>query len=113
MKRVMICEDDPLQAIFLVQEVELAGAEVCGCFEDSAEAWEAAQVLSPDLAIIDVNLADGPTGVGLALQLAALGCRVVVLTASSAPHPELGRIRHSFVAKPLPPGIISEIARSG
>lgn len=113
MKRVIVCEDDPIQAISLIEEIELAGAEVCGCFEDSAEAWRAAQVLQPDLAIIDVHLADGPTGVDLALRLAATGCRVVVLTGSCAPQPRLGLIQHSFVSKPLPEGVIFELARAG
>ncbi len=111
MKRVMICEDDPIQAIGLLEEVESAGADICGCFEDSTEAWRAAQLLKPDIAIVDLSLADGNTGVDLALKLVGLGCRVVVLTGSTDQHPALGRISHCFVAKPIPPGAIFELTK--
>jgi two-component system, response regulator PdtaR len=110
MKRVMICEDDLLLAMDLALEVEEAGSEVVGTFYSSMDAWDAADMLRPDIAIVDLNLADGDSGLPLATHLAEMGCKVIVVSGSTLVHPELGRIPHSFVAKPVPAGIIAELA---
>jgi ActR/RegA family two-component response regulator len=112
MKRVMICEDDLLLAMDLAREVEDAGSQVVGTFYSSFDAWNAADVLKPDIAIVDLNLADGESGLPLATHLVEQGCRVIVVSGSSLVHPELGRIPHSFVAKPVPYGVIAELAGS-
>ncbi|HEX5666939.1 MAG: response regulator [Hyphomicrobium sp.] len=109
MKRVMICEDDLLLAMDLAHEVEEAGSQVVGTFYSSFDAWDAAAILRPDIAIVDLQLADGDSGLSLATHLAALGCKVIVVSGSTLIHPELGRIPHSFVSKPVPAGIIAEL----
>ncbi len=111
MTRVMICEDDPLQSIDLAAAVEDAGGEVCGCFRTSAEALTAAKKLLPDVALVDLTLADGETGVELALELSKSGCRIIVLSGNSSSHPNLGRIAHSFISKPFQRDIIGELMR--
>ncbi len=110
MKRVMICEDDLLLAMDLAYEVEQAGSEVVGTFYSSFDAWNAADILKPDIAIVDLSLADGESGLPLAKHLVDLGCRVIIVSGSTSVHPELGRIPHSFVSKPVPAGIIAELA---
>lgn len=112
MKRVMICEDDLLLAMDLAHEVQQAGSEVVGTFYSSFDAWRAADILRPDIAIIDLNLADGESGLCLATHLVEIGCRVIVVSGSTLVHPELGRIPHAFVAKPVPDGIIAELTGS-
>ena len=112
MKRVMICEDDLLLALDLAHEVQEAGSEVVGTFYSSFDAWRAADILRPDMAIIDLNLADGESGLALATHLVEIGCRVVVVSGSTLVHPELGRIPHSFVSKPVPAGVIAELTGS-
>jgi DNA-binding NarL/FixJ family response regulator len=109
MKRVMICEDDLLLAMDLAHEVEAAGSQVVGTFYSSFDAWNAADVLKPDIAIIDLHLADGESGLSLATHLVEQGCRVIVVSGSTLVHPELSRISHSFVSKPVPNGIIAEL----
>ncbi len=109
MKRVIICEDDLLLAMDLAHEVEEAGSEVIGTFYSSFDAWDAADLLRPDIAIVDLQLADGDSGLPLATHLAELGCKVIVVSGSTLVHPELGRIPHSFVSKPVPAGIIAEL----
>lgn len=109
MMRVMVCEDDLVLALDLAAQVEEAGAEVVGIFYSSSEAIKAARVLKPDIAIIDLKLADGDSGVGLATNLAVQGCKVVIVSGSMALHPELGRIPHLYVGKPVPEGVIAEL----
>jgi DNA-binding NarL/FixJ family response regulator len=105
----MICEDDLLLAMDLAHEVEQAGSQVVGTFYSSFDAWDAAAILQPDIAIVDLQLADGDSGLPLATHLAQLGCKVIVVSGSTLIHPELGRIPHSFVLKPVPAGIIAEL----
>ena len=110
MVSVIICEDDPLQSLDLAEHIEAAGAKVCGIFRNSIEARAAAPVLNPDLALIDLTLDDGETGAALALDLAAMGIRIVILSGDDSVQRELGAIAHTFVAKPLPMGVVSELA---
>ena len=111
MTRVLICEDDPLQTIDLADAVVTSGGQVCACVRDSVEAIAAASRLSPDIALVDLTLADGETGVDVALKIAELGIRVVVLTGAIRSHPKLGGIRHSFVSKPVPREVVGELVR--
>ena len=111
MTRVLICEDDPLQAIDLADAVAAYGGQVCACVGNSVDALAAAKSLVPDIAMIDLKLADGETGVDLVLKISRLGCRVIVLSGSTQSHPKLGRIRHSFVSKPIPREVIAELMR--
>lgn len=113
MLRVIICEDDPIQSLDLAEHIEAAGAEVCGTFRNSEEARRAAGTLKPDLALIDMTLEDGYTGAALALDLAAMGIRIVVLSGRDEVNRELGAIAHTFIAKPLPMGIVSELTGLG
>jgi ActR/RegA family two-component response regulator len=113
MKRVMICEDDLMLAMDLACEVERAGSEVVGTFYSSGDALDAADVLKPDIAIVDINLADGDSGLSLATRLVEQGCKVIVVSGSTLAHPELGRIPHLFVSKPVPAGIIAELTAPG
>src|SRR3954470_17735143 len=60
---VLIVEDEMLLAIeleFLVREV---GCHALGLAMSSDEAVALAKELKPDLALVDVHLSDGPTGV--------------------------------------------------
>ena len=111
MARVLICEDDPLQAIDLADAVVTSGGEVCACVRNSVEAVAAAMRLSPDIALVDLTLADGETGVDVALKIAKLGIRVIVLTGANQSHPKLGHIPHSFVSKPVPRDVVAELLR--
>jgi CheY-like chemotaxis protein len=75
---VLIVEDEMLLAeelAFLVQE---AGLRHVGHAMSSAEAVALACQLTPDLALVDVHLRDGPTGVDAA-RLIVQDCGAVVL----------------------------------
>ena len=63
MTRVLISEDDPLQAIELADTVATGGAEVCACVRNSIDGVAAATRLSPAIALVELTLANGETGV--------------------------------------------------
>jgi CheY-like chemotaxis protein len=71
--KVLIAEDD-LMIADLVEEILVdKGYEVCGISRTVAEAVALAQHHKPDLAVIDLRLADGDLGTEIAAQLLPLG----------------------------------------
>jgi len=66
---VLIVEDEMLLAIELEHLVEEAGCHSLGCAMSSDEAVDLAEKLRPDLALVDVHLSDGPTGVDVARKI--------------------------------------------
>ena len=80
-KRVMIVEDEALVALTLEDVLTEAGYNVCGIADRPVQALEIARVLEPDIAIVDVRLAEGGDGIALAATLAA-------------PHADLDPVRH-------------------
>jgi len=75
---VLIVEDEVLLAMelsFLVSEV---GCRDVGHAMSSVDAVAMAASLRPDLALVDVHLRDGPTGIEVARRIAA-DCGVVAL----------------------------------
>src|SRR5476649_485221 len=79
--KVLIAEDD-LMIADMAEEILVAnGYEVCGIARTVAEAVALGQRHKPDLAVIDLRLADGGIGTDIATQLSGLG-RLGVLYAS-------------------------------
>ncbi len=66
---VLIVEDEMLLAIELEHLVEEVGCHSLGCAMSSDEAVDLAEKLRPDLALVDVHLSDGPTGVEVARKI--------------------------------------------
>lgn len=66
---VLIVEDEMLLAIELEHLVEEVGCHSLGCAMSSEEAVDLAEKLHPDLALVDVHLSDGPTGVEVARKI--------------------------------------------
>ena len=75
---VLIVEDEVLLAEELAFLVREAGLHEVGRAMSSAEAIALAGALTPDLALVDVHLTDGPTGVETA-RLIVEDCGAVVL----------------------------------
>ena len=109
MHKVLICEDEPLLAADLAAIVEEAGHTVCGVFRNARDALRKAAALSPDLAIIDLRLADGDTGAALAQSLQSQGVRVVILSGNSNVGAGLGCVPHTFAAKPISREIVAQL----
>lgn len=80
--RVLVVEDETIVALDLAQMLEDLGAEVCGTAASGAEALRKARALRPRLAVVDVRLKDGETGVDVARTMAdELGISIVFATA--------------------------------
>jgi CheY-like chemotaxis protein len=80
---VLIVEDEALLAVELGFLVEEAGCVEVGHALDSAVAVQMAGRLKPDIALVDVHLADGPTGVDAAREIVAHhGAMVLFMTAN-------------------------------
>jgi response regulator of citrate/malate metabolism len=80
---VLIVEDQAIVAMELQFLVEDAGHEVAGWATDLEEAYSLLKKATVDLALVDVHLADGPTGTSLAAYLRDIGVRVVFMTANA------------------------------
>jgi two-component system, response regulator PdtaR len=109
MRRVLICEDEPLLATDLAAIVEEAGHAVCGVFHSAREALDSAMELNPDLAIIDLSLADGDTGGAVARTLQSSGVRVIILSGHSNVGAGLGCVPHTFAAKPVSKEVVMQL----
>ena len=81
MLKVLIAEDDLMIADLAEEILVEAGYEVCGIARTVAEAVALAHQHNPDLAVLDLRLADGGLGTEIAAQLLPLG-RLGVLFAT-------------------------------
>lgn len=81
MAKVLIVEDEMLVAAHLEDMLTDLGYTPVGIAPDSAAALRLA-LQQPDLALVDVNLRDGPTGPMIGAKLAQEGIGVVFVTAN-------------------------------
>lgn len=80
MSRILIVEDEALVAMELGLLMEDMGHEVAGFATDSRAALEQFRTAPVDLALVDVHLADGPTGPDVGRKLADQGVSVLFIT---------------------------------
>ncbi|WP_375196972.1 response regulator [Sphingobium sp.] len=104
-KKVLIVEDEIFVALEIEHIVEDAGFTVSAIAADRQAALEAAK--GCDIALVDLNLRDGPTGPGIGVELASqYGIRVIYVTANpaqigSASTAALGVITKPFRARSI------------
>jgi response regulator of citrate/malate metabolism len=72
MLKVLIVEDDLMIADMVNDRLELDQFDVCGIATNITEALALASMHHPDLAVVDVRLADGDLGTNLAVDLKRL-----------------------------------------
>ena len=78
--RILICEDEPLVAEFYRIQLEMAGHQVTAVASRPAEGLEACRIDRPDVALVDLQLADGLRGEPLIDELAALGIPAIIVS---------------------------------
>jgi CheY-like chemotaxis protein len=106
---ILIVEDEILLALDAAMTLEDAGHAICGIAQDRAEALRLAQEHEPDLALVDVNLADGETGLRLTRQLARRhGIPCILTTAYSDPLQQGSHAACARLAKPFTPSLLCE-----
>ncbi len=89
--RILVVEDEAILATELESILLDLGCDVVGVAANSKEAVRLAEVSDPDVALVDIHLSDGPTGIAVARQLAQSSNATVVFTTSNP-----GRIPSDF-----------------
>jgi two-component sensor histidine kinase len=120
MLKVMIAEDDLLMADMLEDVLVDNGYEVCGIARTVGKAVELAERHKPDLAVLDIRLADGGLGMAIAAQVNRQGMGVLYATGNSG---QMGLTRangDALLSKPFRPEdvvraleIVEEIVNTG
>jgi DNA-binding NtrC family response regulator len=109
MSAILICEDDAFLAADLMMSVESAGHQVHGVYSNARDALRDAGKLKPDIAIIDLELADGHTGSSLARTLESLGVKVIVISGHPNTGPALGTVAHTYAEKPVSQQLVAHL----
>lgn len=100
LKSVLIVEDEIFIAMEIERILEEAGCRVVAVAADRQEALSGGE--QADLAFVDLNLRDGPTGPSIARELARLyGVRVVYVTANPAQIGEPAATAVACICKPF------------
>ncbi|MBX4924553.1 response regulator [Rhizobium binae] len=109
-QRVLIVEDEFLIALDLGATVEGMGMQVAGLANDREQALRLAP--SADIAFVDVNLADGPTGPELGRRLAQEhGIAVVFMTGNPETVADGVKGAVGVVQKPVMPSVIEQLVK--
>lgn len=99
--RILIVEDEFLIALELESLLQDAGHDVVGIAATSEEAMALGQQLAPDLAFVDIHLADGLTGIEVCRRLSDQHqVTVLFMTANSKRIPEDCAGARGVIAKP-------------
>lgn len=92
--RVLVVEDDSFTRTLVASLVSSLGHEVCAQVSGVTDAMAAAQEMRPDVALLDLDLGEGPTGVHLAHGLRKLNPTIGIVMLSSYGDPSwLGQRR--------------------
>lgn len=105
--RTLIVEDDNFTRMLLRGQLEALGYHVIGDADSANGGMDIARLEKPDIALLDLDLGRGPTGIDLAYGLRGLLPTIaIVLLTSYADIRLIGTHRH------LPPGSIYLVKRS-
>ena len=108
--RVLIAEDEVLIAMHLEQLVVGFGHEVCALAISESEAVAHAATHPPDVALMDIRLANGSSGISAAGELLRRhGVRCIFLSANLDNATRDAALAHDpidFVAKPILPVLL-------
>jgi DNA-binding response OmpR family regulator len=100
-RRILIVEDQAILGMELEFVLEQGGHDVVGVAIDAREALSLAVETRPDLAVVDLNLKDGLTGVSVAQKVSAeLGVTVLFATAEPELIPEQFAGAYGVLVKP-------------
>lgn len=102
---IMIVEDERIISMMLSRMVEKLGHKVCSCVTSAVAAIESLDIVTPDLAILDINLEGGSDGIAVGIVLRErLGVPFVYATAytdAETRERATATAPLAFLAKPL------------
>lgn len=100
--RVLIVEDEALLMMQLEASIEAEGHDIVGTAMSAGEAIAIARLVEPDVAFIDLQLLDGPTGIFVARHLRGTEKTMFVfITANATRLPEDYEGAAGVVSKPF------------
>ncbi|UTS88492.1 response regulator [Rhizobium anhuiense] len=109
-QRVLIVEDEFLIALDLEATVQGMGMQVAGLANDCEQALRLAPLA--DIAFVDVNLADGPTGPEIGRRLAQEhGIAVVFMTGNPEIVADGVKGAVGVVQKPVMPSVVEQLVK--
>ena len=107
MTRVLLVEDDDFTRMLLCSQLREIGHDVVADVATAADGIAVLKICQPDLAILDLDLGPGPTGVDLAYAIRKAMPRVGILMLSTYVD-----IRLIGDFRPLPAGAVFMVKRS-
>lgn len=111
--RLLIAEDDELVVMGLTMVIEQLGHQVCATAQTAGQAVDLAESVGPDLALVDVALADGTDGLAATREISGrLGVPVIVCSAHASPADAYAAGARHFLMKPFGIEDLTEAMRS-
>lgn len=103
--KILIVEDEALVAMAMESYLAGAGHTVVGQADDFDTAVTLAEETQPDLALVDINLVDGDSGMDVASQLNKQAVPCLMVTSHCNPNRQLdGAV--GCLQKPVSPSIL-------
>ena len=97
-RKVLVVEDEPLIRGLIAANLEADGF-VVRVAASSADARKVAEEFDPDIAILDIELGDGPTGVDLALILRRRHPEIALVFLTHIPEPRVVGIDNKSIPR--------------
>ena len=89
--RVMVVEDDAFMRSMIINALQMQDMDVVAESQSAGFAMKTAGLIRPDVAILDLNLGVGPTGIDLAIALRGVLPRIGIVLLTSYEDPRLHR----------------------
>jgi DNA-binding NtrC family response regulator len=107
--KVLIIEDHFLIAAAAEQAIAELGYEVIGAAASRSHALD--HLGEADVALIDINLLDGPSGLDIARDFSGRGTSVVIVTANPEAVPADSDVAVGVLAKPVSDATLSKVLK--
>ena len=98
--KIYVCEDNALVAMMIEDLVVDLGHDCAGVADASGPALRGCEATGAELALVDLDLADGPTGLTLVADLAARGVPAIIVSGQAGAVPS-GHRAAALVTKPI------------
>lgn len=106
--RILYLEDNPLIAVHVEQMIEDLGYVFAGTLDSFAELQQQFVSLEIDGALVDIDLADGPTGPKAAAWLHERGVPAIFVTGQTQVAAEHRSVSLAVISKPVLPTELAE-----